>query len=179
MDVVKDKIIQDISTRHFTGKAALLIESKGENLIPYLQSLHLGDIILFWKQCEDLMQKIDETPKHDSSYSTSAVIECTRCGTEHYPNRCPAWGARCNKCKQFNHFTDYCRVKFVDDCTKCGLSHIQSRCPAFGELCTKCGKRNHFSLKCQIRFVNNCWRCGTNHVASSAVCPAQNRTNRH
>lgn len=122
------------------------------------------------------MQKIEEIPKQDSSYAISATIECTRYGTEHNPNRCPAWGARCNKCKQFNHFTNNCKIKFVDDCTKCGLSHIQSCCPAFGELCTKCGKRNHFSLKCQIPFVNNCWRCGTNHVAF--MCPAQSQTYR-
>lgn len=174
--IVKEKLIQDISTQRFTGKAALLIESKGKNLISYLQSLDLNHIILFWKQCEDLMtQKVEETSQQNFSFAKSA--ECTRCGTEHNRNRCPAWGVRCNNCKQLNHFTDNCKVKYVDNCTRCGMSHIQSRCPAYGELCTKCGKRNHFSLKCRIPFVTNCTRCGMNHAAS--MCPAQGRTCRH
>lgn len=161
-----------MSTQRFTGKAALLLESKGENLVPYLLSLDLNNITLFWKQCEDLMaQTITETPKQNPLYAKSTVTECTRCGTEHNRNRCPAWGVQCNNCKQFNHFTDNCKVKYVDDCTRCGMSHIQSRCPAYGELCTKCGKRNHFSLKCRIPFVTNCSRCGLNHAAS--MCPAQ------
>lgn len=176
--IVKEKIIQDISTQRFTGKAALLIESKGENLIPYLQSLDLNDIILFWKQCETLMaQKIEKTSNQNFSFARFAVIECTRCGTEHNPNQCPAWGIQCNNCKQFNHFTENCKVKYIDNCTRCGMSHIQSRCPAYGELCTKCGKRNHFSLKCRVPFVTNCTRCGMNHAIS--MCPAQGQTCRH
>lgn len=169
--IIKEKIIQDISTQHFTGKAALIIKHKGENLIPYLQSLDLNNIIMFWKQCEDLMAQRDdrEVPKQNSA--TSIIIECNRCGTRHNRSRCPAWGKQCSKCKQFNHLTEYCKIKYVDDCTKCGTSHIQSRCPAFGELCTKCGKNNHFSWKCQIPFVNNCSRCGKDHIASA--CPAQ------
>ncbi|XP_012526993.1 uncharacterized protein LOC105831424 isoform X2 [Monomorium pharaonis] len=75
VEIVKEKIIQDISyVYHFTGKAALLIQSKGENLIPYLQSLDLQDVVLFWKQCENLMaQKLEEvTPKQDS-YAKPAI----------------------------------------------------------------------------------------------------------
>jgi len=37
--IMKEKVIQDISTQRFTGKAALLIESKGEKFIPYLKSV--------------------------------------------------------------------------------------------------------------------------------------------
>ncbi|KMQ96241.1 hypothetical protein RF55_3491 [Lasius niger] len=79
--IMKEKIIQDISTQSFTGKAALFIEHKGDNLIPYLQSLDLNNIILFWKQCEDLMaQENDkEMPKQNSAYVTSIIIECNRC----------------------------------------------------------------------------------------------------
>lgn len=184
---MKEKIIQDISTQRFTGKAALLIEAKGENLIPYLQSLDFFHITLFWKQCENLMtQKIEETSKQDSFYDKS-TIECTQCDIEHNQNRRTAWGhqfrlrlsklcsAQYNKPKQFNHYTN--KIKYVSDCTKCGMGHIQSRCPAYGELCTKCGKRDHFSLKCQTPFVNNCSKCGMNHVAS--MCPAQDQTCHH
>lgn len=173
--IVKEKIIQDISTQCFTGKAALLVEHKGKNFISFLESLDLNDIILFWKQCEDLMaQGNDEKmQKQNSSQVTSSIIECNRCGTKHNRNRCPAWGVQCSKCQQFNHLTEYCKIKYVNDCTKCGTNHIQSRCPAFGELCTKCGKSNHFSWKCHIPFINNCSRCGKDHVASA--CPAQGK----
>ncbi|KAM0732068.1 hypothetical protein ACS0PU_001610 [Formica fusca] len=171
--IMKEKIIQDISTRCYTGKAALFIEHKGKNFIPFLQSLDLNNIILFWKQCEDLMaQGNDERMlKQNSAHVTSTIIECNRCGTKHNPNRCPAWGVQCSRCKQFNHLMEYCKIKYVNDCTKCGTSHIQSRCPAFGELCTNCGKSNHFSWKCRIPFINNCLRCGNDHVAFA--CPAQ------
>ncbi|XP_011642259.1 uncharacterized protein LOC105430410 [Pogonomyrmex barbatus] len=53
--IVKEKIIQEITTRRFRGQAAHVIRSKGKNLIPYLQSLDLNNIIRFWKYCEDLM----------------------------------------------------------------------------------------------------------------------------
>lgn len=173
---MREKIIEDISTQRFTGKAALFIERKGTNFIPFLHSLDLNNIILFWKQCEDLMaqkcnENNEETPRQNSAHVASAIIDCNRCGKQHNRNRCPAWGVQCSKCKQFNHLTEYCKVKYVDNCTKCGTGHIQSRCPAFGEVCTKCGKSNHLSWKCQIPFINNCWRCGKDHVASA--CPAQ------
>lgn len=61
MSIVKEKIIEDISIQCFTGKAALLIKQKGTDFTPFLQSLDLNNIILFWKQCEDLMaQKCNE-----------------------------------------------------------------------------------------------------------------------
>jgi len=77
--IMKEKIIQDISAQRFTGKA----EYKGKDLISYLQSLDLNNIILFWKQCENLMtQKYEETLKQDPLYAKSAVIKCVRCGTQ-------------------------------------------------------------------------------------------------
>ncbi|XP_018344297.1 PREDICTED: uncharacterized protein LOC108749819 [Trachymyrmex septentrionalis] len=188
MRIVKEKIIQDMSTQRFTGKAALLIESKGEKLISYLQSLDLYHIALFWKQCEHLMaQKIDETPKQNSTYANSATAESVP--IEQNQNQSTIWGhrcklffpklccAHCNKCKQFNHYTDNYKDKYIYDCTKCGMSHIQSHCPAYGELCIKCGKRNHFSMMCRVPFKINCSKCGMNHAISR--CPAQGRICRH
>lgn len=187
--IVKEKIIQDISTQRFTGKAALLIESKGEKLIPYLQSLDLYHIILFWKQCEDLMaQKIDETPKQNPTYVESATTESTQYSTEQNQNQYTTEGhqcqlcfpklccTHCNKYKWFNHYTNN-KDKYIYDCTKCGMSHIQSCCPAYGELCIKCGKRNHFSMMCRTPFITNCSKCGMNHVVSR--CPAHGRICRH
>ncbi|XP_011642253.1 uncharacterized protein LOC105430405 [Pogonomyrmex barbatus] len=174
--IVKEKVIQDISTQHFTGKAAVTIKNHGEHWIPFLKKQNLAVIVDVWKQVESMTQENDKAPKQVSS-CTKSIIECVRCGTEHDRKRCPAWGVQCDKCKQFNHFTVNCKIKYVNDCTKCGTNHIQSRCPAFGELCTNCGKMNHFIWKCQIPFVNNCPRCGKSHAVTA--CPAQGQICRY
>lgn len=177
VNIVKEKIIHDIKNYNFTGKAMLYIQSKGENLISYLQLSDLHTITLFWKQCETLMLKknCENVPNQDSQEFSlnpqSAEMKCIRCGTCHSRNDCPAHGVRCNNCKGYNHFTDYCKVKYVSNCTKCGTHHIQSRCLAFGEICTNCGKPNHFSWLCQVPVVKNCVRCGKDHAVS--MCPAQ------
>ena len=33
---------------------------------------------------------------------------CKRCGRQHPPRSCPAWGKQCSKCNGPNHFADYC-----------------------------------------------------------------------
>ncbi|XP_039308673.1 uncharacterized protein LOC105195994 isoform X2 [Solenopsis invicta] len=182
-EIVKEKIIQDIIyVQRFTGKAALLIQSKGENLIPYLQSLELNDIVLFWKQCDNLMaRKIEKTPNQNSYVKPHISIEYTRYGKEYNQSKCPAWGPLfrlCSRCKhkRFNHFTNNSKVKYIDNCNNCGMGHIQSRCPAYGESCTKCGKKNHFSLKCETSFVNNCTRCGINHATSMCSSARSNES---
>ena len=37
--------------------------------------------------------------------------ECSRCGTFHRPRQCPAYGQRCAKCHQLNHFARKCHAK--------------------------------------------------------------------
>ncbi|KAL6263294.1 hypothetical protein P5V15_006092 [Pogonomyrmex californicus] len=172
--IVKEKIIQDIKSHNFTGKAMLFIRSKGEDLAPFLRSLDLHQITLFWKQCEEFaLQKNRENVQAQSSNSQFTEMQCVRCGTCHDRNSCPAHGAQCDKCKGYNHFTDNCKIKYVSDCSKCGTHHVQSRCLAFGELCRNCGKVNHFSWLCKVPIVKNCLRCGGDHAMS--MCPAQGR----
>lgn len=47
---------------------------------------------------------------------------CTRCGTQHPPRQCPAYGKQCNKCNKDNHYARCCKnpaqkgkVDAVDD----------------------------------------------------------------
>ncbi|XP_011861891.1 PREDICTED: uncharacterized protein LOC105558681 isoform X2 [Vollenhovia emeryi] len=174
VSIVKEKIIEDIKNYNFTGRAALLVRSKGDSLVLYLQSLDFNQITLFWKQCEELMMRENRENVQGRPFnSPSAEMECARCGTRHNRNRCPAHGLQCDNCKGFNHFTDNCKVKYVSNCSKCGTHHVQSRCLAFGKLCTKCGKVNHFSWLCQVPTVKDCLRCGGDHAIS--MCPAQGR----
>ena len=36
---------------------------------------------------------------------------CGKCGTSHPPRECPAWGKKCHKCDNKNHFSTQCRSK--------------------------------------------------------------------
>lgn len=85
---MKEKIIQDIKTQQFLGEAAAFIKHQ-ENLISYLRSLDINNIILFWKQCENLMpQKSSEDlasqndckdtmPKKNSDNALQETLTCT------------------------------------------------------------------------------------------------------
>jgi len=45
--------------------------------------------------------------------------KCGKCGREHPPRKCPAFGKVCNNCKNANHFAKCCRVdgtKFIKAC---------------------------------------------------------------
>jgi len=174
VNIVKEKIIKDIKNYNFTEK--VFIQSEGEDLESYLQSLDLDKITLFWKQCEKLTLQRNHEVTQTQPFSDLNLIEmeCVRCGTCHSRNRCPAYGLQCDNCKGYNHFTNKCKGKYVSNCTKCGMSHVQSRCHAFGQTCVKCGKINHFSWLCKIPFVKNCLRCGKDHAIS--MCPAQGHT---
>lgn len=34
---------------------------------------------------------------------------CWRCGVQHQQGKCPAWGSKCTKCGDINHFTQCCQ----------------------------------------------------------------------
>ena len=36
---------------------------------------------------------------------------CGKCGMSHPPRECPAWGKKCHKCGNKNHFSTQCRSK--------------------------------------------------------------------
>ena len=36
---------------------------------------------------------------------------CGKCGMSHPPRECPAWGKKCHKCGNKNHFSTHCRSK--------------------------------------------------------------------
>lgn len=39
------------------------------------------------------------------------TFSCKRCGTQHKPRECPAWGKQCSQCKGQNHFAKQCFAK--------------------------------------------------------------------
>ena len=52
-------------------------------------------------------QKIWQPKRHKDS----ETFNCKRCGTQHAPKQCPAYGKVCNKCKGQNHFAKQCFSK--------------------------------------------------------------------
>jgi hypothetical protein len=49
-------------------------------------------------------------PVKNKSDKRDNVVDCTYCGSTHVRGRCPAYGKRCNNCKQFNHFSRVCKT---------------------------------------------------------------------
>ena len=46
-----------------------------------------------------------------------------KCGTSYLPKECPAWGKKCHKCGNKNHFSTYCRSKEPGAGTESPIAH--------------------------------------------------------
>lgn len=52
-----------------------------------------------------------------NAFKTSKAFDCRRCGTNHGPRNCPAFGKKCAKCHKFGHAAKVCRAKaYANDC---------------------------------------------------------------
>ena len=59
-------------------------------------------------------QGVSNVDTKRGKYDTAAKVKnCRFCGFSHVSGRCPAYGKRCNKCRQFNHFARVCKSKQV------------------------------------------------------------------
>ena len=54
---------------------------------------------------------------------------CDKCGQSHLPRECPAWGKKCLKCGNKNHFSTCCRTRDRKD----SLDRDQHRLNTKGE----------------------------------------------
>ena len=50
--------------------------------------------------------------------------DCTRCGRQHMPRQCPAYGKTCNCCHGFNHFANVCRKREINSVDKNNLNSL-------------------------------------------------------
>eukprot|EP00102_Acyrthosiphon_pisum_P026059 XP_016663269.1 PREDICTED: uncharacterized protein LOC100571559 isoform X1 [Acyrthosiphon pisum] len=74
-----------------------------DKVITFCQSVEAAE-----KNCNEL----EKTTEVNQIKTTKTTIDnCTRCGTTHSINRCPAYGKTCNKCKLSNHFSSMCKTK--------------------------------------------------------------------
>lgn len=100
----------------------------------------------------------NETPKEEPEVQPAYYYgenPCKRCNFKHKFRECPAFGKKCLKCFQLNHFANCCHVVKTDDfknpCMKCNSKHKFRNCPAFGKNCSKCFQMNHFAVNCPKR----------------------------
>ena len=62
--------------------------------------------------------RVKHKPKPASAmyqHKKTETMKCGRCGREHPPKRCPAWGKSCVKCGGRHHFAEMCRTKSVKE----------------------------------------------------------------
>ena len=69
---------------------------------------------------------------------------CRKCGQLHLPRECPAWGKKCRKCRNKNHFTTCCRMRDIEesrDRDQHRLTHRESQ----NRRESRCRRRRHTS----------------------------------
>lgn len=84
-----------------------------DKVIAFCQSVEAAE-----KNCNELEKttEVNQIARQTNIKSKSTINNCTKCGTNHSINRCPAYGKTCNKCKLLNHFSNMCKTKV--DCSK-------------------------------------------------------------
>jgi len=77
-----------------------------DQVITFCQSVEAAE-----NNCKELEKTTEVHHIVRQSGSKTAINNCTRCGSTHSINRCPAYGKTCNKCKLLNHFLNQCKSK--------------------------------------------------------------------
>ncbi|XP_014229832.1 uncharacterized protein LOC106654452 [Trichogramma pretiosum] len=180
---IKEKLLQDMKHGKIFEQFLKIVPifSKVSNY----ETLTSTELKFIWYECEyhedirkscQLIEKL-EPVKEVSIYQKEIQPMrkkniCFKCGHDHSGRRCPAWGQRCWKCGDLNHFLRCCPKTFIRDCVNCGRNHIQFKCPAYAKECSRCKKNNHFAWQCLGDVINCCDYCGQSHLSGRNNCPA-------
>ena len=147
------------------------------------ESLALHELLFIWEQCtsnESIHNSYQvlklEPMKRDVLEEIRKKDVCIKCYKNHQGRRCPAFGQKCWKCGDYNHFARCCLKTYVKDCPYCGGNHVQYKCSAFAKECSRCKKIGHFPWKCLTEVVHCCDFCGQSHRKDRSICPAINST---
>lgn len=82
------------------------------------ENLDLQKLVAIYNDYSTNIEKMKQvTQENTTEPSTkpkpvSNVIKsggCWRCGHQHPLGKCPAWGSKCTKCGDINHFTQCCK----------------------------------------------------------------------
>lgn len=63
----------------------------------------------------DSVVKATSSRSYKNNYSKPSRSNCSRCGTQHAPRKCPAFGKSCTFCDIPHHFASVCRAKLADE----------------------------------------------------------------
>ena len=118
---MKDKRIQDCVLREvkLTLKRAVDICKSSEVTRKEVQTMKKGPVESTKVVYEvNSKLRVKHKPKPDSAvyqHKKSESMKSGRCGRQHPPKRCPAWGKSGLKCGRRNHFAEMCRTKSVKE----------------------------------------------------------------
>ncbi|XP_070154475.1 uncharacterized protein [Polyergus mexicanus] len=103
--IIRDKIILGTQDKILRKK---FLETK---------NLDLPKLVAIYNDHNINMEKMKEVTK-ESTESVSSIQKppnndikkkCWRCNCQHPQGKCPAWGSKCTKCGDVNHFTQCCK----------------------------------------------------------------------
>ena len=114
---LKERLMETDKSLEDTLKSARIVETSRQ---------HLQSITSNGAKSTDTVEAVDlvgqRNPKTQRNKASNQKNKerksigkpCSKCGTEHIPMRCPAYGKQCHKCKQVNHFAKMCQKKIRD-----------------------------------------------------------------
>ena len=86
---------------------------------------------------------------HRANFKGGPGKTCSKCSTSHPPRECPAWGKKCHKCGNKNHFSTCCRSK--------QKGPQDSKRPPHGRSTMRCPKGRARWSKSRSRSRSNTW----------------------
>ncbi|KAL6262508.1 hypothetical protein P5V15_005307 [Pogonomyrmex californicus] len=121
--IIRDKIIFDTHDAILRKK---LFEA---------DNLDLQKLVAIYNDYSINIEKMKQVTKEKTTELASSTQKpfdntkrcCWRCGRQHPQGKCPAWGSKCTKCGDINHFTHCCKgLKFKTNNDKMNKNLLDS-----------------------------------------------------
>lgn len=119
--MIRDKLVIGVSNKDLQSKLLQENDANSNKLIDICKSYELSVNHQQLLNAEIDAIKINKK----SNKNVPAEFQCKKCGYSHKKSKCPAYGKRCMKCSQFNHFSSMCQSKF-NNSSKSSQSNNQS-----------------------------------------------------
>ena len=122
----------------------------------------------------DMSQSKQSTFKGGSRRET-LIRDCQRCGYDHKPRQCPAYGQLCHKCQELHHFARKCNGRIKDTQLVASSEEKQDEdVPVLSIRVEKIGKKLLAELHCQGKgHKMNKLQCQLDSAASCNVLSYQ------
>ncbi|XP_024889360.1 uncharacterized protein LOC112465838 [Temnothorax curvispinosus] len=75
-------------------------------------------------EIDSIRKKVQQKSSKFKGKDAATKFDCRRCGTNHGPRECPAYGKKCKKCGKLNHYAIGCKVKKIKELTE--QTNVQS-----------------------------------------------------